>query len=580
MVTLGSRTSHERGRLVAVVSALAVAVLVVGTSQWAAADGPMLTPAQRALADERPIRVGWPEREAAAAHMIIFEGDRPVAGWGYDLWTLMAIQSGVEVTHVVFDSLDETIGALRDGTVDVLGAMGPRPGLRAFATPAEPLVWDRLVLVGRPLDLEEETELAVRRVTTGAGSVGEAILARQFPEATLVPARSPAEALDLLDRRDVDLWLTLLSLAGLEIRDRDLRVLPVEVDEATIEASPWTTVGSPYTDLVDAARSTLTDAQIAESTLRATGFDLSAPRSGQRTWPRLFVIGFAGALAALIAATALVWILRRRVRNATTALREANLNLEERVALRTAEVELTNASLTRFARSVAHDLRNPITVISGMTHLLRHENLDEETQVRILEAVERSSLKLSDMIAAMLDDALAAGAQAPVLDGRAFEAWLRGAMAAEILQCGARFEVVAPVGHLDLDVALLLKVSVNLVGNALKYAVNPDGVHIRIALSRSDDRWIITVDDNGPGVGSEVLEAVFSRGYRGHQDDRGQGWGLADLRELLQQGGGSISAGMSPLGGAHFVVVLPQVELASVSSVEAVAQGIAPAGFD
>ncbi len=358
----------------------------------------------------------------------------------------------------------EAVAALKDGRIDVAGALGPRPDLTSFAASAEPL----------------------------------------------------------------------------------------------LELSPWAPTGSPYLEIAEAARRAVPDIAISEGTLRWTGFDLGPP-STPRPGSRWVGVGIAGALGGVLLLLGFAWVLRRRVRVVTAQLQSANASLEARVRLRTAELDLINASLSRFGRLIAHDLRNPITVVSGMAHLLRTHEIDADARVGILEAIERSALKLNEMISTMLIDAVGSGGNVVELDGGAYEGWLRGAVVAEVLDAKADLQVKAPLGNIDIDVSLLLKCSLNLVGNALKYAVNSEGMRIEVALVESGDHWILTVDDNGPGLpGASGFEAIFKRGFRGHDDDRGEGWGLADIRDLVGAAGGSVSASSSILGGAHFSAVLPR----------------------
>lgn len=522
------------------------------------ANDPVLSPALREIADRRPIRVGWPRGPQSLVAQT--DGDRVVGGWGYDLWTLMAVRGGFEVEHVLFDSLADEVAALKEGRIDLAGALGPRPDLVTFAAPTTPLAWDRLAFLADPTRAEGlPADLAGRRVAAAAGSPLEEILRERFPKADIVTTGTVEDGLAAVESGQLESFLVALSLAGNLVRSQEL-VIAASPSESLprLELSAWAPRGSPYLQIAEASRRALPDAALSGVTLRWTGFDLGPPPTPHDlSGPVL--IALVVALGALLLVGGVALLLRRRVRSATARLQAANESLEARVMLRTAELHLLNSSLARFARSIAHDLRNPITVIAGMTSLLRSRELDVDARAKILESIERSTLKLDEMISTMLTDAAQSGTDVVRLDGGAYEAWLRGAVAAEVLACGADLQVKAPPGQIDVDVALLLKASLNLVGNALKYAVNPEGMRIEVGLVAAGASWILTVDDNGPGLGGATgVEGLFERGVRGHDDDRGQGWGLADVRDLLREAGGSMSAGASPLGGAHSSVTLPR----------------------
>lgn len=548
--------------MVAVLLAVLSLVAPLAGAQLASAQAtrdPLLPPALREVADRRPVRVGW--ARGPASLIARTEGDE-VVGWGYDIWTLMGVRGGFKVEHVVFDSVVEEVAALRAGDIDVAGALGPRPDLTDFAEPTRPLAWERLAFLAMPAVGESlPNDLAGRQVSALAGSPVEMILRERFPRAEVVPTGTTAdEGLVALRSGQVDAYLVSLSLAVDLARSTELVVASRPSDTLPrLELSAWAPKGSPYLQIAEAARRSIPDVAISGVTLRATGFDLGPPPTAPGlTGPVLVTL--AVAMGALVVIGGFVLVLRRRVRSATEQLQRVNASLEERVMLRTAELHLVNASLARFSRSVAHDLRNPITVIAGMVNLLRNHAVDEESQVKMLESIERSTIKLNEMISTMLTDAVQSGTDVVQLDGGAYEAWLRGAVAAEVVASGADIRIKAPPGLIDVDVSLLLKASLNLVGNALKYAVNPDGMRIEVGLVATGSKWVLSVDDNGPGMGGSTgIEALFERGVRGHDDDRGQGWGLADIRDLLREAGGSMSAGTSSLGGAHFSVVLPRV---------------------
>ena len=98
----------------------------------------------------------------------------------------------------------------------------------------------------------------------------------------------------------------------------------------------------------------------------------------------------------------------------------------------------------------------------------------------------------------------------------------------------------------------------NLVDNAVRHA------HSGVALERAaaGDRVLISVVDDGPGIGAEDRERVFDRFTRLDQardrDAGGSGLGLAIVRETVQVQGGEITVGERPGGGAVFRITLPR----------------------
>jgi two-component system osmolarity sensor histidine kinase EnvZ len=96
----------------------------------------------------------------------------------------------------------------------------------------------------------------------------------------------------------------------------------------------------------------------------------------------------------------------------------------------------------------------------------------------------------------------------------------------------------------------------NLVGNAARFAST-------VAISgHRDHRWLsVTVDDDGPGIPSQMREDVFKPFLRlddaRNQDEGGTGLGLAIARDIARSHGGEITLGESPLGGLRATVRVP-----------------------
>jgi signal transduction histidine kinase len=229
-----------------------------------------------------------------------------------------------------------------------------------------------------------------------------------------------------------------------------------------------------------------------------------------------------------------------RLHLAATELREQGFLL----ALRTKELERSNADLEQFSYIASHDLQEPLRVIAGYLELLADERgdlLDEEAR----SWIERASVSAQRM-SAMITDLLVyarAGVEAEepssvdlgVAVTRALDAV--GALVREsgavIRHEGARAAVCA----VPLDVDRVLQ---NLVANAIKYRSErvPD---ITIDAETNDGTVEISVRDNGRGVAEDDLQRVFGRFERlGGEPYPGTGLGLAVCRRIVERAGGRI----------------------------------------
>jgi signal transduction histidine kinase len=219
-----------------------------------------------------------------------------------------------------------------------------------------------------------------------------------------------------------------------------------------------------------------------------------------------------------------------------------------------------------FVGDVSHELRTPITSIQGFSGALLDGTVtDPADQRRYLGVIRDESLRLGDLTASLLalaelDSGEVRVAAAPVDTAKLGEALaVRYRPLAE--ERGISLDVLrlpgAPVG----DHERILQALSTLVDNALAYT--PAGGTVRVAPARAGSgRWAVAVDDTGPGIPADRREEVFGRFARldasRATESGGSGLGLAICRRTLEIMEGSVRAEDGELGGARFVVELPE----------------------
>lgn len=245
------------------------------------------------------------------------------------------------------------------------------------------------------------------------------------------------------------------------------------------------------------------------------------------------------------------------------AEREALLAREQ--VLR-AEAEELSRLKDEFLATMSHELRTPLNAIFGWITLLRTRRLDEPTQERALETIERNARAQKRLIEDLLDvSRIVTGKVALELVNvdprRVVEAALetmhpaaqaKGLKIVPVLEVGA--------GTVRGDFARLQQIVCNLLSNAIKFT--DSGGQIEICLARRSGEVQISVTDSGQGIKPEFLPLVFDR-FR--QEDGsisrrhgGLGLGLAIVRHLVELHAGSVEAHSAGEGqGARFVVHLP-----------------------
>ena len=252
---------------------------------------------------------------------------------------------------------------------------------------------------------------------------------------------------------------------------------------------------------------------------------------------------------------------------AHAALALSNQELETRVKERTAELEQLSRLKDEFLATMSHELRTPLNAIFGWVTLLRTRRLDEPTQERALETIERNARAQKRLIEDLLDvSRIVTGKVAleilPVDPRRVVEAAL------ETMQPAAQAKGIKLVPSLDAagaasvrgDFARLQQIVCNLLSNAIKFT--PSGGQVDVCLAHRNGEAEISVSDSGQGIKPEFLPLVFDR-FR--QEDGsisrrhgGLGLGLAIVRHLVELHAGSVEAFSDGEGkGSRFVVRLP-----------------------
>ena len=258
---------------------------------------------------------------------------------------------------------------------------------------------------------------------------------------------------------------------------------------------------------------------------------------GSDPWPALFS-GVAGLVCTLLS----MLIIRDGAAHTTTVDR-MNANLEDRVRVRTRELEAANAELEHFATLASHDLQEPLRTLTSCVEALEEDlgpGLGPE-QAELLMHAGTGSRRMQRLIHDLLSYARVEGPRERITVDLA-----QSIEDARQTLAGAITDTHAEVEHGELpsvraDTALLRQLFVNLIGNAIKYRSDA-APHIQIDAESIGTRLCVSIEDNGIGVPEEAREAVFELFHRlHHQDDRpGTGVGLAICRRIVTQHEGRI----------------------------------------
>jgi signal transduction histidine kinase len=238
------------------------------------------------------------------------------------------------------------------------------------------------------------------------------------------------------------------------------------------------------------------------------------------------------------------------------------------LALRNAELfsAAKSASLAKseFLNMAAHELRTPLSVISGYVSLLSDGSFGapdarwlEVVSILNAKAAELSRLVDSLLTAARLESSEFGGRREPMdLVELASDALRRAEPRARLLQATVLLDAPGRAVAAEGDVEQIGRIVDNLIDNALTYAGEHPWVRVSV-----DPSGRIEVEDSGPGIPDDLRDRVFERFYRINDSARapqpGTGLGLYIARELAERNGGSLEVTDSSVGtGARFVLQL------------------------
>ena len=255
----------------------------------------------------------------------------------------------------------------------------------------------------------------------------------------------------------------------------------------------------------------------------------------------------------------------RREQN-TKELYEANerLNEEKNAIQLEAALETIRCNILR---AVSHDLRTPLTGISGAaTVLLSSEEMRSEKSLSLLQDIRNDANSLIAMVENILsvtrirDGTMTINKQPEMLEEVAGDAALT--IRRRFPDSGVSLELSDDILYLEMDPMLIKQVIINLLENAIRHSGDQEGILLK--LFRREDWAVVEIRDQGRGLSQEVLEAIQAgRQFMPQSNDksRGMGIGLTVCQSIIQIHEGFFEAENGSQGGAVFRFGLPVKEI-------------------
>ncbi|HET9983198.1 MAG TPA: hybrid sensor histidine kinase/response regulator [Longimicrobiales bacterium] len=249
------------------------------------------------------------------------------------------------------------------------------------------------------------------------------------------------------------------------------------------------------------------------------------------------------------------------------AVDRARLREGERAAR--LEAEAANRAKSDFLAAMSHDLRTPLTAISGYADLLLigARGPLSETQLEFVRRIQRSQRHLLSLVNDLLSFSRAEAGQVPLtlveLPVRDITGGLGELIEPQLAERGLRFEYRPCPGGVSVraDIEKAQQVLLNLLSNAVKFT-EPGGAITLRCEARGEATVAIHVDDTGPGIPAERLESIFDPFVQVSSEEpaarHGVGLGLAISRNLAHAMDGDLTAASALGAGSTFTLTLPR----------------------
>ena len=216
------------------------------------------------------------------------------------------------------------------------------------------------------------------------------------------------------------------------------------------------------------------------------------------------------------------------------------------------------AAIGQLAAGVSHEIDNPVGIILGLAELLLEETPPDDPRHADLQAIVAECRRCKRITGGLLGFARPVIGHLDRVDLRAMIRDTVESLRPQKLFREVAVELALPAAGTAVsgDPDHLRQVLVNLLLNAAQAL--PGRGRIAVALVDQNDAGVeLTVDDDGPGIPEEERERIFLPFVTTKAPGEGTGLGLALCRKLIEAHGGTVTATVSPLGGARFRVWLP-----------------------
>jgi signal transduction histidine kinase len=227
-----------------------------------------------------------------------------------------------------------------------------------------------------------------------------------------------------------------------------------------------------------------------------------------------------------------------------------------------------------FVNNMTHELKTPVSTISLATQMLRDTDITKNPDVFkhisgvIYDETKRLGFLVEKVLQISLFERQKATLKLKELDANDLLAGVASTFALKVEKYGGTIDIdlQAEDSTIHADEMHITNVLFNLLDNAVKYRRTDVPLQLMARTKNENGKLYISIEDNGIGIRKEHLKKIFDRFYRiptgNVHDVKGFGLGLAYVRKIVEDHGGSIRAEQQDEGtiGTKFIIILPLIK--------------------
>ena len=213
------------------------------------------------------------------------------------------------------------------------------------------------------------------------------------------------------------------------------------------------------------------------------------------------------------------------------------------------------ASTGRIARTIAHEVRNPLTNISLAVEQLRELGVQHEEYQLLLDMVSRNAVRINQLSNNLLNATKfeELNVRRHSINQLLDETLEMAKDRIDLQHITVQKQYAQDICAVSVDSAKMKIALLNIIVNAIESMEKDKGI-LSLKTSSKDDRCVIEVEDNGPGMDEELVHKVFEPFFTSKQ--KGTGLGLTNSQNIILNHKGTISIDSKPGCGTRFIITL------------------------